>query len=134
MNRIEFKKLPLPPAIEPIYFDVYYVTENQRSPVMSAFGQLPEDLRDHIKSLITNMATIKNYKHPHIRYNLRGYNYGEIKPRLHRFFFFQKGGNNYIFFDYKTKKSGSLDDRVYRDIAQKKEKYENAFQRFLQRN
>jgi hypothetical protein len=98
MTSIKFKKLKLPKGSGPIIFDIYYVEENGRSPVNDNFSRLPDDTKDLIKALIINMAVEKNFKSPKIKYNLKGYNYGEIRPMPHRFFFFQKCGNNYIFF------------------------------------
>ena len=132
MSSIEFRRLPLPRGIDPILFDIYYIVENGRPYVMEKFRRLPDDKRDMVKDLMIRMATVDHLKSPRIRYNLRGYNYGEIKPIPHRFFFFQKAGSNYIFFDYRLKKSDSLSDKVYREINQKKEKYENEFERFMQ--
>jgi hypothetical protein len=79
-------------------------------------------------------ATVKNFRSPKIKYNLKGYNYGEIRPMPHRFFFFQKCGNNIIFFDYLLKKRDSFADSVYNELNKKKEKYATAFERFIQGN
>ncbi len=68
---------------------------------MERFNSLPNDLKDLVKDLISRMATVPNFKSPKIKYNLKGYNYGEIRPMPHRFFF-QKCGNNYIFFEYMS--------------------------------
>jgi len=92
------------------------------------------DLKYLIKDLITKMATVEDFKSSKIRPHLKGYDYGEIKPRPHRFFFFQKFGNNLIFFEYRVKKKGSLSDKVYSRINKKKEKYEKEFERFIQGN
>jgi hypothetical protein len=38
-------------------------------------------------------GTLEQYKSPKIKYNLKGYTYGEIRPMSHRFFFFQQCGD-----------------------------------------
>ncbi len=79
------------------------------------------------------MAQNENYRSDSIKYNLKKYNYGEIRPMPHRFFFFQKCGNNYIFFDYIEKKTYQLSDRIYKEINIRKIRYEQEFERqFLQ--
>ena len=126
---IIFRPLKIPNAI----YDVYYVIENGRSVVMDEFRKLQRDEQDLIKDLITKMATSRNFQSKKIRYNLKSYNYGEIKPSGHRFFFFQKCGNNYIFFDHRMKKSNSLPNQEYQRISKSKERYEQAFEAFIRR-
>lgn len=130
---IEFKKQKLPKHLKPIN-NLYYVIENGRSHVIDSFKKLPQDMRELIIDLMIKMATIENFKSPKIVNNLHGYNYGELKPLPHRFFFFQKCGNNFIFFDYRIKKKDSLGDKAYKEINKKKERYENEFRKFIQRH
>lgn len=99
---------------------------------MENFSKLEKNIQEEIKALITRMATVEQYKSPKIKYNLKGYNYGEIRPMPHRFFFFQQCGDALIFFDYVLKKRDSLSDEVYQRINQKKELYEHAFTRYIQ--
>lgn len=129
-NTVEFNKLKIPKEYGTSVYDVYYVVENGRTKVMENFNSLPDDLKDQIKDLICRMATIANFKSPKIKHNLKGYNYGEIRPMPHRFFFFQKCGDNYIFFDYVLKKENSLPDEIYKKINEAKEKYEKEFQKY----
>ena len=110
---------------------VYFVIENGRSIVMESFYRLDQKTQRQIKALISKMATIPNYQSPQIRYALSGYTYGEIKPKPHRFFFFQMFGDALIFFDYVVKKKAVLDSKTYQQIQQKKERYEDAYQRDL---
>jgi hypothetical protein len=126
---IEFLKLKLSADYGTPIYNIYYVFENGRTKVMEKFNSLPTDVKDLVKDLISKMATIQNFKSPKIKYNLKGYNYGEIRPMPHRFFFFQKCGNNYIFFDYILKKEDSLHDNVYKQINELKERYEKEFKR-----
>jgi hypothetical protein len=129
-SRIEFRKLPLPPAS---IYDVYIVYENERSIVQDKFkAALTENERDSVKALVTRMSENENYRSPKIKYNLSGYDYGEIRPMPHRFFFFQKCGNNYVFFDYYEKKTNKLPDRIYKQINEKKIRYEREFEQFFQ--
>lgn len=131
---IDFKKLPIPKEYGIPIFDIYYVIENNRTKVMDKFKSLPPDLKDLIKDLICRMATVNNFKSPKITYNLQSYNYGEIRPMPHRFFFFQKCGKNYIFFEYILKKKDSLDDNIYKKINEKKVRYEEEFKKYISRS
>ena len=54
---------------------------------------------------------------------------GEIRPMPHRFFFFQKCGNNIIFFDHTIKKKDSLGDKFYKAVESKKVRYEREFEK-----
>ncbi len=128
---IEFKKLSLPDIYGAPVYDIYYVIENGRTKVMENFISLPDDLKDLIKDLIIKMATVPNFKSPRIKYNLKGYNYGEIRPMPYRFFFFQKCGNNYIFFEYLLKKKNQLHDDIYKRINELKGKYEQEFRKYI---
>jgi hypothetical protein len=129
---INFKKLPVPESYGAPIFDIYIVYENNRSKVMEKFRTLSDDKKDFIKDLICRMATVSNFRSPSIKYNLRKYNYGEIKPLPHRFFFFQQCGNNYIFFEYILKKKDSFNDNIYKKINEKKIRYEKEFEKFIQ--
>ena len=93
---------------------------------------MTKDKSDEVQALISQMATVKDFKSPKIKYNLSKYNFGEIKPLPHRFFFFRKCGNNFIFFDYKVKKKRKLKDEVYKQINTRKLRYEEEFKKFLQ--
>jgi len=130
---VYFNKIPINPIYGEIRYNVYSVATNNRSTVMEAFQALDYDTKERIKALITNMATHENYQSPQIKYHLKSYNYGEIKPKPHRFFFFQKCGNNYIFFDYILKKTNTLNDNIYKSINAKKEKYEKEFEEFIKK-
>lgn len=133
-SNISFKRIPINRRYGNPIFDIYHVIENDRPLVMSKFEKLNQDDKDQIKDLIIKMATVEDFKSNNIQYNLKGYNYGELKPHPHRFFFFQKCGNNYIFFYYYKKKVWSLRDRFYRDLGRKKDVYEKEFKKFIQRN
>jgi len=101
---------------------------------MTKFSSLPDDTKDEVKDIISKMATVRNFKSPKLKLTLHGYAYGEIRPMPHRFFFFQKCGNNYIFFDYVNKKKDSFPDSLYRAIDRKREIYEQAFEEFIKRS
>jgi hypothetical protein len=101
--------------------------------VIEQFQRLDRDTQQQVKALICKMATIPNYQSPKIRYLLTGSSYGEIKPKPHRFFFFQSVGDNIIFFDYLLKKRDTLSHEIYQEINRRKERYEAAFRRYLQR-
>lgn len=127
MPDIEFIQLPVPDYYGTPRKWIFYTVENDRSKVMHEFQKLNKDTRDQIRDLICKMATIKNFQSPKIRYTLRSYKFGEIKPRPHRFFFFQSIGDSIIFFDYEEKKKNSLDDEIYREINERMKRYEQAF-------
>jgi len=131
---ISFKSQPIHKRYGNPIFDVYYVIENGRSRVMESFQALNRNDQDQIVDLISKMATVEDFQSNNIQKNLKGYNYGELTPHPHRFFFFQKCGNNYIFFHYIKKRVRSLRDRVYRDLERKKDVYEKEFKKFIQRN
>ncbi len=128
--RIEFNRLPISEEYGQSLFDIYYVTEEGRSEMMELFISLPQNVKDLVKDLISRMATVKNFKSPKIKYNLKSYNFGEIRPLPHRFFFFQKCGSNYVFFDYILKKKDSVDDKIYKKIDEKKHLYEEEFEKY----
>lgn len=113
---------------------IYHVVENGRAIAMEPFRNIDENIRDKVKDLISKMATVENYKSDIIKYRLQGYDYGEIRPMPHRFFFFQKCGNNLIFFGYILKKKNSFKDSFYKNLNKGKEKYEKEFEKFIARN
>lgn len=131
---IYFQKIPIPPEYGQSIKNIYFVIENNRSIVFEALKSLDQKTQDQVIELIRKMATVPNFRSPKIKYNLKKYNYGEIRPMPHRFFFFQKCGNNIIFFDYKLKKSDSLGDKTYKNIESKKIRYEQGFKNFKQRD
>ena len=128
---IEFRQIPIKDSLREVKKNVYYVVENNRSKVMENFRILDDDKKDSIKTLIIKMATIKDFKSPKIKYHLHGYSYGEIRPKPHRFFFFQMYGDNIIFFDYVLKKVDSLSDKIYKKIDKKRARYEEEFEKFI---
>ena len=110
------------------------MTESDRSLVLERLEGLRKNDRDQVVDLISKMATVKDFKSPKIKYSLKGYSYGEITPRPHRFFFFRKCGDNYVFFHHATKKVPSFRDRFYAKLERKKNVYEEEFERFIQRS
>lgn len=135
MEIVNFRELPITSDDCEIIRRVFYVVENGRSKMMEAFYNLEKDVKDNIKELITKMATHEHYESDKIKWKLRGYKYGEIRPFPHRFFFFQKCGNNVIFFDYYlNKKKNKINDEIYKRIKKRKEKYEKEFKRYFERS
>jgi len=134
LNKILFRKMKIPKDYGDEIKKIYYVIENDRSQVMQEFYSLSEEEKDLIKDLICRMATVQEFKSPKIKYNLKGYNYGEIKPLPHRFFFFQKLEKNIIFFFYAIKKKNQFNDSFYKELNKKKELYEQEFTKFISRN
>lgn len=130
---IEFREIKIHPKYGKSVKRIYHVVENGRAIALEPFSSLDDDVRDKVKDLISKMATNKDYKSDIIRYRLQGYTYGEIRPMPHRFFFFQKCGDNLIFFGYVEKKKNSLKDSIYRELERKKEKYEKEFEAFIAR-
>ena len=94
-GNIEFRESTLP-SKENYIFRVFYIIENGKSQVMDGFQGMPGGTMDEVKDLIIKMATVENFKSPKIRWRLRKYTYGELKPKGHRFFFFTKFRNNII--------------------------------------
>lgn len=130
---ITFRQLHTHVSYGEALYSIYYVVEGGKSKVIDVFKDLDVNTRDEIKDLISKMATVKDFKSPKVQYKLNDYPYGEIKPRPHRFFFFQKLGNNYIFFEYRLKKKDSLGDDIYKQIDRKREIYEREFEEFIRR-
>jgi len=131
---VQFVELKIPSSYGVIINRIYHVVENGTAVAMDPFTKIEENIRDKVIDLIRKMATVENYKSDIIKYRLQGYTYGEIRPRPHRFFFFQKCGNNLIFFGYVLKKKNSIEDSFYRNMNKKKEKYEKEFEKFIARN
>lgn len=133
-HNIDFKKINIPKEYGKPISNIFFVIENNKSKTMENFSKLNQDTKDAIKVLISKMATNKDYKSPKIKYTLHGYDYGEIRPMPHRFFFFQKCGNNIIFFSYVLKKEDSLSDLFYKKLEKEKNKYAEEFEKYIARN
>ena len=128
---ISFKQIAIPLERGEAIKNIYIVIENDRSIVFDALKSLDQKIRDQIIELIIRMATVSDFRSPKIKYNLKGYNFGEIRPMPHRFFFFQKRGNNIIFFDHTIKKKDSLGDKFYKALESKKVRYEQEFEKLV---
>lgn len=127
---IEFKQLKISEYYGTPEYNIYYVIENGKSKFLDNFQYLPEPVQKQIKSLISRMATNLDYRSPKIKH-LRRYGFSEIKPKPHRFFYFRKCGNNYIFFDYLLKKTDKVADKIYKKINERKLRYEAEFEKFI---
>ncbi len=135
MGNVVFRELPITTDDCEIIRRVFYVVENGRSKMMEAFNGLEMNIKDDIKDLISKMATHDDYKSVKIKRNLYKYGFGEIRPFPHRFFFFQKCGNNLIFFDYYLdKKKDKISDEIYKRINKRKVKYEKEFKKYFERS
>jgi len=133
-KEIEFRELGVRADIYgPTLQRVYYVRENGRSKVWESFQALERDEKAQVVDLISRMATVLNFNSLKINYHLKGYGYGELKPKPHRFFFFQKFGANLVFFGYENKKVNSFKDAIYKEWEKKKVIYEREFEEFLRR-
>ena len=133
--KIKFEQIPIPVEYGPQFHKIYHVIRNDRLIVLEKFRDLDDSTKAKIKNLISNMATIKHYyRSPDIIYSIHGYKYGELRPLPHRFFFFRKCGNNYIFFAYTEKKKNSLPNRFYQDLDRKRLEYEEEFKKFIERS
>lgn len=131
---IHFEKLPIEKYYGYPIYEVWHVAEDGESIVFNCCNSLDEKTQRKVKRIIGNMATIPDYQSDSLRWTVHKYQYGEVKPKGHRFFFFIKCGMNIVFFEYREKKSDSLGDKVYKVIAQKREEYEREFEEFLKRN
>lgn len=129
-NNIEFIKVPIARSYGKILNDIYIIFENGRCKVLKVLEALEERDRADIIDLISRLATIEDFKSPKIRKRLKKYNYGEIKPWGHRFFYFKKYGSNLIFFAYREKKKDSLGASVYKKLEKEKQYYEREFEKF----
>jgi len=133
-SSVKFFEIKIKPKYGTTINRIYHVVENGKFVVMEPFRDIDDDLRDRTIDLIRKMAIVENYKSDIIIYHLQGYNYGEIRPMPHRFFFFQKCGNNLIFFGYVEKKKNSFKDSFYNNLNKEKVKYEKEFEKFIARN
>jgi len=133
-NAVIFRKLNIEKNYGKTINEIYYVLDSNKSIVMENFSSLDEDTKKNIKSLIVRMAQNDSFRSSYLKWNIHKYNFGEIRPMPHRFFFFQKCGNNIIFFDYIYKDRDSLDDKIYKQINKRKKHYEKEFERFIKRN
>lgn len=133
-NNIEFRKINFEEPEERLVNKVYYVVENKRSDFEKYFYKMNHGDKAKTKRLLLKMAQNENFQSTMITYQLKKYSYGEIKPQPHRFFFFRKCGNNFIFFGYCKKKKNSLGDQFYKDLDKKRKRYEEAFERFKKRD
>ncbi len=128
-NKIEFEKIPIDVSYGATINDIFIVIKNGRCKVLDALSSLEKKDREDIIDIISRLATIVNFKSPKVRAKLNKYNYGEIKPKGHRVFYFKKYGNNIILFDYRIKKKNSLGDSVYKKLEKEKQYYEQEFER-----
>ncbi|MBL1212761.1 MAG: hypothetical protein HND52_05305 [Ignavibacteriae bacterium] len=134
-SSISFEAIKIRPRHGKQIYGIYYVKIGNKVPVKSAFSKLDKDTQDLIKVLITNLATMEHFESPKILYKLKkGMTYHEIRPGKHRFFFFQKCGKNYIFFDYVLNKTSKLKEEFYKELEKKKAIYEEEFERFKSGN
>lgn len=131
---IEFQKIPIDSSYGIPIYNIYVVIENGRSRFFDGIGKLTDTAKKDVRDLISRMATVENFKSKQIKHCLTKYSYGEIKPLPHRFFFFQKCGKNFVFFEYKLKKKDSLRDYTYKHIETNKVRYEKEFQKFISGN
>lgn len=128
---ILFKKIDVSIACQRSIYDIYYVVDGGRSEFQSGFQALELRKKKIVRQLLIRMANYHRYRSEMIKYPLKGYSYGEIRPKPQRFFYFQKCGKNYVFFAACVKKKNSLKDSFYKELERKKEKYEKAFQKFI---
>lgn len=128
---IKFQPLPIRKEYGPVLRKVYYVLKDGRSHMMESFKGLEKDERGLIIDLISKMATVQNFKSFMIKNHLKHYTYGELRPKPHRFFFFQIHGKHIIFFGYVLKKKDSLKDEFYKALQKEKETYDREFEEFL---
>lgn len=131
---VHFVELKIHSSYGKVINRIYHVVENGHPVALGPFRDINQDLKDKVIDLISKMATVENYKAPSITNHLKEYNYGEICPKPHRFFFFHKHGNALIFFGYALKKKDSFPNSFYRDLNKDKERYEREFEKFIARN
>lgn len=130
-----FQEIKLNLSGNPQIFNFFYVVENGRSEFKDGFESLEIHDKKKFKSLLSRIASNQTYDSPHLRHQLAGHSYGEIKPHGHRFFFFLACGNNYIIFAYASKKRTlSLGPDYFCQLERKKDYYAKEFKKFHQRN
>jgi len=132
--KVTFDEIRIPLSYGAPKFGIFHVIVNGRPKVMEIFDGLQETEKKRIKRLIGFMATQPDFKSDDLRWQLKNYQYGELKPRHHRFFFFISYRNNIVFFDYLEKKKGSVSDEHYESINKKRIFYEQEFRRYIEKN
>jgi hypothetical protein len=131
-NNVEFREIPI--KGKPVY-KIFYTLENGRSKVMESFIKLPKVKREEIISIMQKMAKNEDYKSQKVRRIMQAkYDYGEVKPHGHRFFYFIKCGKNYVYFKYLSKKADSLKDEIYKKIQKEMDYYAEEFEKYIQGN
>ena len=132
--KVHFFEIKIHSSYGKVLNRIYHVVENGHPIALGPFKDINQDIQDKVKDLISKMATVKDYQAPIIKNHLKGYNFGEICPKPHRFFFFHKYGTNLIFFGYALKKKDSFPDSFYAKLNKEKERYESEFEKFIGRN
>lgn len=90
VDKIEFYKIPLKiKSKRKVLYDFYYVFVNDRCREMSKYLSLPVDTQEDINDIIERLATFVKVKSDKVKYSLRGYSYGEIRPMPIVSFFFK---------------------------------------------
>lgn len=105
---LKFQEIQLNLSGKAQIFNFFYVIENGRSEFIDGLENLGIHDKKKFKSLLSRIASNQTYDSTHLRHQLAGQSYGEIKPHGHRFFFFLACGNNYIIFAYATKKQDTI--------------------------
>jgi len=128
---IEFQEISINTEDRQQVNRIYFVVENKKCRVADAIKHLDSKIKADIQNILRRIASIPGYKSNKLRWRLKKYNFGEIKPKGHRFFFFKQFGNCIVFFDYQEKKrEGSLKSKVYQLIQSKGERYAQAFKEY----
>ncbi len=131
-RKISFEEIEVACGYGRQVYRVFFVVDDGESEVAEYFDQLPTEVQKRIISLMARMATYDGYyKSDLINWQLKGYNYGEIRPKPHRIFFFISCGKNLIFFKCVSKPKWHLPDSTYNSINREKEVYERAFREFI---
>lgn len=128
---ITFKELEIKGVRDPKKL-VFLAFRNGRCSVTEGLDSLSAAEIKEIRSILRGMVSIENYRSSKLKWNLKKYKYGEIKPWGKRIFFFQKCGDNIILFDFRLKKKDSLGDKVYQQIDKERQEYEREFERYFQ--
>ena len=130
-DKIEFQKLGVDESrYGEVIYNLYAVVRKDRCEVKEEIDKLDDTMIDEIISIASFMATVENYKSKKLKWTLKKYSYGELRPEGHRVFFFRKCGKNIIFFGYHEKKKDSILDELYERLEKEKQIYEKEFEQF----
>lgn len=113
-------------------YNVYIAYKNNESEVAAAFIDMNKNEFGKCRSLSEMIAILGHEftSRDKLTWPVTKFTYGELKPKPHRFFFFQCVGKNLIYYAYRYKpQTESLGHSEYKKLDKLRADYEKAFRR-----